>query len=1024
MKSKKLISLILTVAVINSFIKPVTAKPLNEYSKEEIIQTKKVSESINESQNLLLSYEINKQFNGTSDLVDVSNDIDSVKSLNEGAILIDFHSESSVQNQVLFSMTDSSDAQSHLYVKLLSGNLRYEVREGGQLKSAYTVKGIALNDGNSHKILINTGSRGLEIYIDGVRVAAVNGYDQFFNDVNTPDTMTIGAIKNSSNVNGAEFFNGVIAKVDVYGSELDYSKCIELTGNIVNPEKPEDYDRLIELINSQREVNMVFTGDSITHGPLHTKGYRSYSEHFNERIRGEEVNGNIKSENFIINTGVSSGKSTDILNNFDKVIATHNPEVVFVMIGMNDCNGMSLEEYESNIKEIVRKIREIGAIPVLQTSNTAISRPNLTIFMQKIREVANEAEVVLIDHYRYWEEAEINNSNLKKEWLNDSIHPNEEGHLQMAKLIFRELGLATEGSFTNNLTYPLTTAGKFVNTSAVYPYPEYVGIEGVTPILNYKVDKEFYKTNYIDKTEDISKVENLEEGSIVARFNLTNGGLAQTLISLSDGNDPSSNVTLAINSGKIHYEVRESGDIVNVTSSSGGYNDGKWHTVVLNASNSGTKIYIDGELILTDDRNGFFADMNTPNNFNIGRNVHNTGGEWYYNGAISYVDVYSDVLTEEQAIAVSSENPKEETEAINLENIKAEISSNTDGAWVFLGDEDTASKGDTYGYKNFVEYFEERVRWDLNGGSMIKRRKFMINSGVDGISSTEILANFDSWASGYKPSVVSVMVGGREAVSVEEFEANLREIVTKIEAIGAIPFLQTPVIKNEDISDYISVIRKVADEEGVALIDHYSYWSDIEIEQPQVNESWLTANGEPNHRGHLEIAKKMLVDLGIAGGTVSNFNIPYTDTSAEALKTELQILVNEATQLYDNSEEGDAPGQYPVASKLELKLSIDFANVELERENSTLNIVEGRIKELKKAIEVFKSLVNENIIYRDGDFNQDGKVNIADLAIASKNHGKNSSDSDWSTVRVYDINEDNVINEYEINFIMDKILNN
>ena len=34
------------------------------------------------------------------------------------------------------------------------------------------------------------------------------------------------------------------------------------------------------MIEGDKGLNIVFTGDSITHGPLHTKGYRSYTEHF------------------------------------------------------------------------------------------------------------------------------------------------------------------------------------------------------------------------------------------------------------------------------------------------------------------------------------------------------------------------------------------------------------------------------------------------------------------------------------------------------------------------------------------------------------------------------------------------------------------------------------------------------------------------------------------------------------------------------------------------------------------------
>lgn len=42
---------------------------------------------------------------------------------------------------------------------------------------------------------------------------------------------------------------------------------------------------------------------------------------------------------------------------------------------------------------------------------------------------------------------------------------------------------------------------------------------------------------------------------------------------------------------------------------------------------------------------------------------------------------------------------------------------------MFLGDGDTNGTGDTFGYKNYVEYVEERIRWELNDGCINKREK-------------------------------------------------------------------------------------------------------------------------------------------------------------------------------------------------------------------------------------------------------------------------------------------------------------
>ncbi|MDU1313330.1 MAG: alpha-L-fucosidase [Clostridium septicum] len=49
-----------------------------------------------------------------------------------------------------------------------------------------------------------------------------------------------------------------------------------------------------------------------------------------------------------------------------------------------------------------------------------------------------------------------------------------------------------------------------------------------------------------------------------------------------------------------------------------------------------------------------------------------------------------------------------------------------------------------------------------------------------------------------------------------------------------------------------------------------------------------------------------------------------------------------------------------------------------------------------------------------GDFNSNGKYDIGDVALVSKYYGQNKKE--------YDLNKDNIIDEYEVNFITDKIL--
>lgn len=113
------------------------------------------------------------------------------------------------------------------------------------------------------------------------------------------------------------------------------------------------------MIEGDKGLNIVFTGDSITHGPLHTKGYRSYTEHFRERLK-EKFKNNIVKENIIIfNTGVSGATTRDIIRDFNICVDICDPDIVFIMLGMNDSSNeiVPLEEYRKNILELINKVR-------------------------------------------------------------------------------------------------------------------------------------------------------------------------------------------------------------------------------------------------------------------------------------------------------------------------------------------------------------------------------------------------------------------------------------------------------------------------------------------------------------------------------------------------------------------------------------------------------------------------------------------------------------------------------------------
>jgi len=208
-----------------------------------------------------------------------------------------------------------------------------------------------------------------------------------------------------------------------------------------------DRDKITDLLKKKDPLKWILTGDSITAGVKHTHGYRSYPEVFSERLRWEMK----RSRDHIINTGISGNTTRNLVEDFDWRIKQYNPSVVSLMFGTNDCadgRNISLQLFKTNLDYLVSGIRALGAIPILQTPNLIITdkapeRSSLYKYVEVIKSVADEQKVILVDNWEYWKQTIVKTSQAKvfKEWLNDPLHPNGGGHAEIARLMFRELGI-------------------------------------------------------------------------------------------------------------------------------------------------------------------------------------------------------------------------------------------------------------------------------------------------------------------------------------------------------------------------------------------------------------------------------------------------------------------------------------------------------------------------------------------------------------------------------------------------------
>jgi sialidase-1 len=219
--------------------------------------------------------------------------------------------------------------------------------------------------------------------------------------------------------------------------------------------------------------------------------------------------------------------------------------------------------------------------------------------------------------------------------------------------------------------------------------------------------------------------------------------------------------------------------------------------------------------------------------------------------------------------------------------------------WVITGDSITHGAAHTHGSRSYAEHFAERVRWEMR-----RTRDVVVNTGISGNRTEDLLDDYDWRVAKLAPNVVSLMIGTNDAVAGEKglatYRANLLTLIERIRQDRAIPILQTPnpvdpeqLSRRAALPEYVEVMREVAKEASVLLVDQYAYWE----EQCPTRESmllWLADPIHPNAKGHLMFAQEMFRVLEVFDETAATCQpLP---AEAEILKVQ-EVEATEAKEV-------------------------------------------------------------------------------------------------------------------------------
>ncbi|MDF2645530.1 MAG: ancA 1 [Paenibacillus sp.] len=131
-------------------------------------------------------------------------------------------------------------------------------------------------------------------------------------------------------------------------------------------------------------------------------------------------------------------------------------------------------------------------------------------------------------------------------------------------------------------------------------------------------------------------------------------------------------------------------------------------------------------------------------------------------------------------------------------------------------------------------------------------------------------------------------------------------------------------------------------------------------------------------------------------------------------KTFLNEAILEAEGLLNGAVEGMSVGQFIPGAIESFNLAVDGAlsvNLEPEAKQDQVN---AALALLQTAISKFLRM---QITESTGDVNGDGVVSVGDIGIAAASFGANNSSSNWLEIKKADLNEDGIVDLFDIQFI-------
>ncbi|KKM21277.1 hypothetical protein LCGC14_1637060 [marine sediment metagenome] len=230
--------------------------------------------------------------------------------------------------------------------------------------------------------------------------------------------------------------------------------------------------------NPQKPIRVVAFGSSNTELHWHSLGHFNWFSWLSSAMR-EWIGRHITT----INSGIGGETSKDLLKRIDRDVLSFTPDLVIITIGGNDTwKGLTIQEYQDFLSQTIEKIKDIKALPVLQTYYCLLYHQmdkDFQRFPQIVevnRKLSKEMEIPLIDQYKHFAPFYENDPENYTKIMLDGLHVNPIGNAIMGILASRFFSLPDpiffDKQFWNHVKKNLLLISKYTKLPSKIPYPE------------------------------------------------------------------------------------------------------------------------------------------------------------------------------------------------------------------------------------------------------------------------------------------------------------------------------------------------------------------------------------------------------------------------------------------------------------------------------------------------------------------------------------------------------------------------